>query len=201
MEERGKQYDKPEGERSMGKTVQVFNIITGHDLTEADGWLLMQILKDVRQWQTPNYHEDSALDCVAYSALKAESLWVEHCENHFLNPNEVKWNGGSCPVDPDTVLFVGLRNGQTFRRKASECKWEHTGSDYDVMNYEEVVTPPAVQNDGWIKYNGEGYPFITSQKVEVKFRDGTTGIDEAVSYSWCHDGDDDDIVAYRLVTS
>ena len=74
MEERGKEYDKPEGERSMGKTVKAFNAITGHSLTEAEGWLLLQVLKDVRQWQRPGYHADSAEDCIAYSALKAEAL-------------------------------------------------------------------------------------------------------------------------------
>uniref|UniRef100_UPI001FC9C8C0 hypothetical protein n=1 Tax=Pseudomonas sichuanensis TaxID=2213015 RepID=UPI001FC9C8C0 len=46
--ERGKQYDAPDGTRSMVKTVQAFNAITGHNLTEAEGWLLMQIVKDVR---------------------------------------------------------------------------------------------------------------------------------------------------------
>lgn len=73
MNERGKQYDKPEGERSMGACVFAFNIITGHDLSEAEGWLLLQILKDVRQWQNPGYHQDSAEDCIAYAALKAEA--------------------------------------------------------------------------------------------------------------------------------
>ena len=73
--ERGKQYDAPDGTRSMVKTVQAFNAITGHTLTEAEGWLLMQIVKDVRQWQNPDkYHEDSALDGVAYASLKAEAL-------------------------------------------------------------------------------------------------------------------------------
>ncbi|ASN67968.1 hypothetical protein 9F7_86 [uncultured Caudovirales phage] len=73
--ERGKQYDAPDGTRSMVKTVQAFNAITGRDLTEAEGWLLMQIVKDVRQWQNPDkYHEDSALDGVAYASLKAEAL-------------------------------------------------------------------------------------------------------------------------------
>lgn len=73
--ERGKQYDAPGGERSMGRTVQAFNAITGRDLTEAEGWLLLQVLKDVRQWQNPGkFHEDSALDGVAYSSLKAEAL-------------------------------------------------------------------------------------------------------------------------------
>ena len=75
LAERGAQYDKPTGERSMGKTVAAFNIITGHALSEAEGWLLLQLLKDVRQWQTPGkMHRDSAEDCVSYSALKAEAL-------------------------------------------------------------------------------------------------------------------------------
>jgi len=75
LAERGAQYDKPSGERSMGKTVTAFNIITGHTLSEAEGWLLLQLLKDVRQWQTPGkMHRDSAEDCVSYSALKAEAL-------------------------------------------------------------------------------------------------------------------------------
>lgn len=77
MEERGKQYDKPEGERSMGKCVTAFNVITGHDLSEAEGWLLLQILKDVRLWQRPGYHQDSAEDCIAYAALKAEAKQSE----------------------------------------------------------------------------------------------------------------------------
>ena len=74
MAERGKQYDQADGERSMLATVECFNLITGNKITEAEGWLLMQILKDVRQWQRPGFHRDSAEDCVAYSALKAEAL-------------------------------------------------------------------------------------------------------------------------------
>ncbi len=74
MCERAATYNKPEGERSMENAVTAFNIITGHTLTEADGWLLMQVLKDVRQWSRPTFHRDSAEDCVAYAALKAEAL-------------------------------------------------------------------------------------------------------------------------------
>jgi len=75
LEERGKDYDQPQGERSMGKTVQAFNAITGHTLKESEGWLLLQLLKDVRQWGNPDsYHADSAEDCISYAALKAEAL-------------------------------------------------------------------------------------------------------------------------------
>lgn len=74
MAQRGQAYDQPDGERSMGKAVVAFNAITGMSLAESEGWLLMQLLKDARQWSTGEYHADSAEDCVAYAALKAEAL-------------------------------------------------------------------------------------------------------------------------------
>jgi len=77
MNDRGKRYDSPDVKRSMGKAVDAFNAITGRALTTSEGWLLLQILKDVRQYSGASYHEDSALDCVAYAALKAEAL-AEH---------------------------------------------------------------------------------------------------------------------------
>jgi hypothetical protein len=75
MTQRAVQYNSPQGERSMARTVGAFNIITGHTLSEAEGFLLMQILKDVRQWHTPGQaHVDSIEDCVSYAALKGEAL-------------------------------------------------------------------------------------------------------------------------------
>ncbi len=73
MHERGKTYDAPEGERSMGKTVAAFNAITGRDLTESEGWLLMGILKDVRAATRKEPHRDSLEDRIAYAALMAEA--------------------------------------------------------------------------------------------------------------------------------
>lgn len=77
MANRAATYDRPEGERSMGAAVVAFNAIAQKDLTEAEGWLLLQLLKDVRLWQRPGYHADSAEDCVAYAALKAEAKQKE----------------------------------------------------------------------------------------------------------------------------
>ena len=54
--------------------VAAFNALTGRDLAEADGWLLLQLLKDARQWSGSGFHKDSAEDCIAYAALKAEAL-------------------------------------------------------------------------------------------------------------------------------
>jgi len=77
MQARADTYDKPEGERSMGATVAAFNIIAGRDLTESEGWLFMQTLKDVRDRQRKEPHADSLEDGIAYSALKAEARLAE----------------------------------------------------------------------------------------------------------------------------
>ena len=74
MEQRGQQYDQPEGERSMSRAVTALNVILDRPaLTESEGWLLLQILKDVRDRQRQWAHTDSLEDCIAYSALKAEA--------------------------------------------------------------------------------------------------------------------------------
>lgn len=73
LHERGQSYDKPQGERSMARTVSAFNAITGRDLTEAEGWLFMQQLKQVRLFTRSGYHADSAEDNIAYAALMAEA--------------------------------------------------------------------------------------------------------------------------------
>jgi len=78
MEDRGRQYDAPEGERSMGRAVTALNAILGRNaITESEGWLLMQLLKDVRDRQRVLPHADSLEDCVAYAALKAEARLQE----------------------------------------------------------------------------------------------------------------------------
>ena len=77
MADRAATYDKPEGERSMGRAVEAFNAITGRDLSESEGWLLLQVLKSVRLFTRPGYHADSAEDGVAYAALVAEAKSVE----------------------------------------------------------------------------------------------------------------------------
>lgn len=68
-------------ERSMAATVQAFNIITrrvgDRALTESEGWLLMQTLKDVRDRSTKAPHRDSLEDGIAYSSLKAEARLKE----------------------------------------------------------------------------------------------------------------------------
>lgn len=127
--ERGKQYDSPEGERSMGRTVQAFNAITGRDLTEAEGWLLLQTLKDVRQWQNPDkYHHDSALDGVAYASLKAEALSAGEVEVYAAPGLWAEHDGGPMPVAKGTPVEFRYRRGETWQGA-------HTANPYGLVAY------------------------------------------------------------------
>jgi len=72
LESRAEEYDVDE-ERSMKKVIDIFNIFTENNLTEYEGWLFMQILKDVRALTPMKPHKDSLIDCIAYAALKAEA--------------------------------------------------------------------------------------------------------------------------------
>lgn len=69
--ERGQSYDS-EKERSMKATVAAFNGVTGHTLTEQQGWLFMLLLKCVRLNGRLG-HKDSVVDATAYAALMGES--------------------------------------------------------------------------------------------------------------------------------
>ena len=72
IDQRGRDYDHEGGERSMGAAVTAFNALTGHDLTDGDGWLLFELVKTKRSKSSPG-HVDSNIDKISYSALRAEA--------------------------------------------------------------------------------------------------------------------------------
>lgn len=143
MAERAKQYDSPEGERSMGKAVAAFNAVTGQSLSEANGWLLMALLKMVRDNTTTEPHEDSINDLVAYGALygearlSTESDWIE-------------WGGGECPVPKGTPVMIRLRDGKEYGPfpalhlnteldvDAAGAFWRNDGYMVDIIAYRIV---------------------------------------------------------------
>lgn len=76
---RAGEYDTVgEKERNMQKIVDMFNACTGKTLSEAEGYLFMECLKNVRLFNAPEFHEDSAVDGVSYSSLKAEAKAREY---------------------------------------------------------------------------------------------------------------------------
>lgn len=77
--ERAKQYDATgTGERSFAAAASAFNAVTGKDLKGSDICLILEMVKLVRQYSSPDrLHGDSVLDKVSYSSLWAEQLASE----------------------------------------------------------------------------------------------------------------------------
>jgi hypothetical protein len=90
--ERGTERDQADGERTIPRCVTAFNAVTGHELSDTDGWLFMQILKMCRSVQGA-YKYDDYRDGVGYAALRAEEARVE---------NEAK----VAPSPPGHVIIV-----------------------------------------------------------------------------------------------
>jgi hypothetical protein len=72
MKDRAATYDSEQGERSMGKTVAMFNALYGLELTEEQGWAFMCLLKLVRTSQG-DFRADNYEDLAAYAGLMGES--------------------------------------------------------------------------------------------------------------------------------
>lgn len=180
MADRASAYDKPEGERSMGRAVEAFNAITDRDLSESEGWLLLQVLKSVRLFARPGYHADSAEDGVAYAALVAEAKSVEavsaawpsdesnltktKCDGGISRlptidsgPMWIEWRGegGEPPVGPKETIEVRLRDGGTNMAPAGRFVWEHDGDEYDIIAWRQPW--PEDDRIDSIGQNGEHY--------------------------------------------
>jgi len=194
MQERAKQYDSPTGERSMGKAVAAFNAVTGNKMTEAEGWLLLQLLKDVRQWTTPQVaHVDSLQDCIAYAALKAECIINQ---GFSLNSTEIAWEDKELPSsgiyqEPEgKEVFVPIDDGRVWVGEAQQFYSKHPPIDYGCTagySVEDLAaslvhdcelspalvaysnTTTQTDPDGWISHVGNECPVSDGELVlEVK---------------------------------
>lgn len=100
MEDRAKTYDAKNGERSAGKTVAMFNELTGHNLTNVDFWRLMCCLKLVRGSQGA-FRADNYEDLAAYAGLAGEEAYS--ASQGDLRP---------MPKNDDRINIIG-QNGNT----------------------------------------------------------------------------------------
>lgn len=72
MKDRAATYDAPAGERSMAKTVAMYNALTGQSMSEEQGWKFMCCLKMARSEQGA-FRADNFEDLAAYAGLAGES--------------------------------------------------------------------------------------------------------------------------------
>lgn len=136
MKDRSATYDKPAGERSMGATVDAFRAITGHDLTEEQGWLFMGLLKMVRS-QQGGFRADNYEDLAAYAGLQGEAAWAERTNQEFGQQNTIDCRSAEQKGfnDPRTVEGVDVSFPTEKHMNFAPVQCEHYFEDHGCYRF------------------------------------------------------------------
>lgn len=83
----------------------------------------------------------------------------------------IEWNGGECPVQPDTLVEYVERSGEICTVPAGFCSWKHFGRSYDIIKYQVIPEP----NTEWIEWTGwDNFPVPPTTLVEFRKISGET---------------------------
>lgn len=102
--------------------------------------------------------------------------------NNVYNDGQIHgWNGGDCPVHPETVVQVWFRNGNTNVSWDAEAYWwEHRETEEDIIAFrvvKEYVEPKVI----WVNEYAYGPAAYASEK-DARYFSGTKCIRIAVKY-------------------
>ncbi|WP_277268292.1 hypothetical protein [Pantoea septica] len=182
--------------------------------------VIAEQLEAVRDSLTLNAHQDAIITCAINRLNKLSRSLLEQQEKGELV--WIYWDGESAlpPVKDNVLVEIRMRSGNRMSGPAKTMRWRsyapHPGDivAYRVLEPQEMITDnqsvitdsagmitdSAGLGDGWIEWKGGKQPIADSREVAIKFRDGTV-MTETLSdcWVWSHGGDDDDIIAYRLV--
>lgn len=118
-------------------------------------------------------------------------------ENEFID-----WQGGECPVDPDTIVEVMLSNGSVVvNRRAGGFDWQRGNYGGDIVAYHVVkdVRPKVEIPEGFTPWNGGERPVDKKVIVKVQLSSGGESLGPAGVFDWSRLSNGGDIVAYRVV--
>ena len=94
--------------------------------------------------------------------------------NNVYNNGEIHgWNGGDCPVHPETVVEYWLRDIGSETIKAEELWWSHETTGSDVIAFrvvKEYVEPKVI----WVNEYSDDYASY-STKAEAELAGTTFG--------------------------
>lgn len=133
MADRAASRDLPQ-ERSMARTVKAYNALTGHNLSEHDGWLFLAIVKAARA-TAGKFNLDDYVDGAAYFALAGETGGGTPDPTAVIEAGWFPWYGGNVPIERRRLVVVRFRDGTIDKGAAGLYYWSHTGGAEDIVSY------------------------------------------------------------------
>ncbi|MDI9276199.1 hypothetical protein QMZ65_03135 [Pantoea sp. EABMAA-21] len=137
------------------------------------------------------YEEDylQALE-IALPVLEQEEGFTELSE---ISPYDVQH---TMPESLVGLISEGI--GITFDEDDAQAIWNVCR--LEMMKVHQPASTPQIDNDGWIEWRGGKQPIANDRELAIKFRDGTVMTEtHSDCWVWSHGGDDDDIIAYRVI--
>ena len=138
--QRGQQRDQPQGERSMPAVVAAFNALSGHAITEQQGWLFMALVK-IKRAQTGKPDADHYVDGANYFALAGEAALATGKESLPVHAapsvvNEQLTTAATAHAELQDLLrqryeqlgtasVYGLPDGPLTEQPAPITRWQH----------------------------------------------------------------------------
>ena len=137
IENRAVARDTPAGERSMARTVRAFNALTGHDVSERDGWLFMVVLKAARACNTATGQRDDYEDLAAYAALAGETLPDPAVGSTPWRPWNPRAEGARVGPKHESPVHQALRRDGTVISACFVDTWDSmpTCTDAEIVGY------------------------------------------------------------------
>jgi hypothetical protein len=147
IEDRATARDQPQGERSMRRTVESFNALTGHQLSERDGWLFMVQLKAARACCTPHGTRDDYEDGASYFALAGECV----SEDSASVPTHYVADDGAVLKIPEGMNWVAQdSDGSWWAYEEEPIKtvkeWRQLNDD---SRYEQLSDLDPIRGENW----------------------------------------------------
>jgi len=92
------------------------------------------------------------------------------------------WNGGDCPVHPETVVKYWTLEGGPLEQRGEVLAWRHNGGSGDIIAFRVVkqyVEPKTIwvneyagSNVGWFsESDAKYYAGITATRIAVEYRE------------------------------
>lgn len=95
------------------------------------------------------------------------------------------WNGGECPVHPETIIVTWHRGGHsggiTQRTKAGKYWWYHRESIGDIIAF-KVIKPYVELKTIWVNEYRDGSMYVHHSKKDAEKAGSITNTRVAVEY-------------------
>ena len=190
------------GNHYKGKPLQVWDFVAANNLGYFEG----NIVKYVSRWKDKGGVDDlrKAKHYIEKLIELETQVKPEYKGERLILPTDdgplwIQWDGGLCPLAPDTKVQVMLMTGEEANGTADCFYWNDAVSSKQVRQY-RVIKDESKTIHGLIPWAGGAMPVDGEAMVEVLLGGQTKEQARAKYFIWGHDTDvGSNIIGYRVI--